>query len=349
MSDQNNLVPGQTQSVPFSTVISMVVGNVRSRLGRSAVTLFGVVLGAAFLMAAGTGDILRAHFAQEEADRLSAATAAVNVLSELGTLDGRTVAVWVEKPSRRTPWILENINKLGDVKLQIYSPNSVLSKTVGNSAGDLAGALAGADALIVCNDGVDDAAPLPAAVNGLPGEVVMDLSGVFDPEALAAQGLRYRHLFGAGALGELEGMPSVKLATGSGRRTWLIVISLLVSGIGIANALLMSVTERFREIGTLKCIGAQNKLVVQMFTIESALQGLFGSALGVVCGWLIALAASAFNIGWGVVWSNLPWPPVIQFAVICLCVGIVVAMVAAIYPAVVATRMVPALALRSEI
>ena len=349
MSDQNNLVPGQTQSVPFSTVISMVVGNVRSRLGRSAVTLFGVVLGAAFLMAAGTGDILRSHFAQEETDRLTAATAAVNVLSELGTLDGRTLAVWVENPSRRTPWILENIKNLGDVKLQIYSPSTVLSEAVGNSAGDLAGALAGADALIVCNDGVDDAAPLPAAVNGLPGAVVMDLSGVFDPESLAAQGLRYRHLFGVAALGELAGMPSVKMAAGSGRRTWLIVISLLVSGIGIANALLMSVTERFREIGTLKCIGAQNKLVVQMFTIESALQGLLGSALGVVCGWLIALAAAAFNIGWGVVWSNLPWPPVIQFSVICLCVGIVVAMVAAIYPAVVATRMVPALALRSEI
>ena len=54
----------------------MATAGVRSRLGRSAVTLFGVVLGTAFLMAAGTADILRSHFANEEHDRVVAATAA---------------------------------------------------------------------------------------------------------------------------------------------------------------------------------------------------------------------------------------------------------------------------------
>jgi len=50
---------------------------------------------------------------------------------------------------------------------------------------------------------------------------------------------------------------------------WLVVLSLLVCLVGIANAMLMSVTERFREIGTMKCMGALDGFIIKLFILES--------------------------------------------------------------------------------
>ncbi|MBD3240450.1 MAG: FtsX-like permease family protein, partial [Chitinivibrionales bacterium] len=60
------------------------------------------------------------------------------------------------------------------------------------------------------------------------------------------------------------------------RSMWIITISLLVTVIGISNAMLMSVTERFREIGTMKCLGALSAFVRFMFLIESGFMGVVG-------------------------------------------------------------------------
>ena len=78
-----------------------------------------------------------------------------------------------------------------------------------------------------------------------------------------------------------------KLAAEEGRarfrNIWIVVISLFVTVIGITNSMLMSVTERFREIGTMKCLGALSAFVRQMFLLESSLVGLVGAvALGLV-------------------------------------------------------------------
>lgn len=61
-------------------------------------------------------------------------------------------------------------------------------------------------------------------------------------------------------------------------------ISLLVGGIGVANTMYTSVIERTKEIGVMKAVGARNKDIVQMFTIESGLIGLGGGAMGVIFG-----------------------------------------------------------------
>ena len=67
-------------SLPLPTVVAMTVRNVRNRLGRSLITLFGVVLGSAFLMAVGTSGLLRGKLANLETLRTDAANAAVKVL-----------------------------------------------------------------------------------------------------------------------------------------------------------------------------------------------------------------------------------------------------------------------------
>ncbi|PIP16567.1 MAG: hypothetical protein COX46_01465, partial [bacterium (Candidatus Ratteibacteria) CG23_combo_of_CG06-09_8_20_14_all_48_7] len=73
------------------------------------------------------------------------------------------------------------------------------------------------------------------------------------------------------------------LATASdslARSIWLVSLSLLVCVVGITNSMLMSVNERSREIGTMKCLGALNRFIMEIFLIESALQGLIGSIAG---------------------------------------------------------------------
>lgn len=60
------------------------------------------------------------------------------------------------------------------------------------------------------------------------------------------------------------------------RENWLMVMSLLVCAVGITNSMLMSVTERFREIGTMKCLGALDVFIVRLFLIETAALGFLG-------------------------------------------------------------------------
>ncbi|MCP3893792.1 MAG: FtsX-like permease family protein, partial [Bacteroides sp.] len=83
----------------------------------------------------------------------------------------------------------------------------------------------------------------------------------------------------------------------SAKQRWIILLSLLVCVVGIVNAQLMSVSERFREIGTMKCLGALDNFIIRIFILEAAIQGLVGSLAGALLGMGAALFINLIRFG----------------------------------------------------
>jgi ABC-type antimicrobial peptide transport system permease subunit len=113
--------------------------------------------------------------------------------------------------------------------------------------------------------------------------------------------------------------------------------------VGVTNSMLMSVTERYREIGTIKCLGASDTFIVKVFFLEAVLLGALGSFGGALIGTLLmSLVMVATTGGPGLA----PMAEVIVFGTV---VGMVMTVLAAIAPAIQAARMPAAAALRMDI
>jgi len=132
------------------------------------------------------------------------------------------------------------------------------------------------------------------------------------------------------------------------RTAWLISLSLLVCMVGISNAMLMSVMERFREIGTMKCLGALDSFILKLFLLESALLGAAGTLTGVIIGLLLTLTLLAKNYG-TIAWKLIPWSSVPLISIGSLIIGIAITAAAALYPAWKAARMEPVAAMRVDV
>jgi len=117
-------------------------------------------------------------------------------------------------------------------------------------------------------------------------------------------------------------------------------VSLLVGGIGIMNIMLVSVTERTREIGVRMAVGARPGDILSQFLAEALVLSIGGGALGIAFG-----LAAAFELA-----ARFHWPMVVQPAVIALSVGFsaLVGIVFGLYPASKASRLDPIDALRFE-
>lgn len=115
-------------------------------------------------------------------------------------------------------------------------------------------------------------------------------------------------------------------------------ISLIVGGIGIMNIMLVSVTERTREIGIRKAVGATNMQVLRQFLIESLFMSLVGGIIGIIIAYGLAL----------LVGTLLEFTPIITVQIIAIAVGIstAVGVIFGIVPAIKAARKDPIEALR---
>ena len=120
----------------------------------------------------------------------------------------------------------------------------------------------------------------------------------------------------------------------------LVGISMLVGGIVLMNTMVVSVAERTREIGIRKAVGANRTAIVWQFLVESATLSVIGGVLGMVIGFLIAAAVSAFSV--------LPYVVNTAIVVLALIVTIMLGLVFGTYPAIKAARLDPVDALRTE-
>ena len=122
-------------------------------------------------------------------------------------------------------------------------------------------------------------------------------------------------------------------------------ISLLVGGIGIMNIMLVSVTERIREIGLRKAVGAKRRDILIQFLVEAATLGLCGGALGVGLGWIIVKIMSSIA-------TNLGFPFAAMLSgyaiVLAVSVAIFIGLITGLYPAIRAARLDPIESLRHE-
>ncbi len=122
-------------------------------------------------------------------------------------------------------------------------------------------------------------------------------------------------------------------------------ISLLVGGIGIMNIMLVSVTERTREIGLRKALGARKRDILIQFLAESSLLSLFGGLIGILFGWLIA-----FIVGRVAVATGNDFTPIVGMDAVLLATlfSAAVGLFFGIYPANRAANLEPVEALRYE-
>ena len=117
-------------------------------------------------------------------------------------------------------------------------------------------------------------------------------------------------------------------------------ISLLVGGIGIMNIMLATVTERTREIGIRRALGAKRRDITLQFLIETAVMSASGGLIGVLLGIAIPPVVARFS---GMPVVIRPWSPILAF-LIAVSIGVVFG----VYPARVRARMDPVEALRAE-
>jgi putative ABC transport system permease protein len=123
-------------------------------------------------------------------------------------------------------------------------------------------------------------------------------------------------------------------------------ISLLVGGIGIMNIMLVSVTERTREIGIRKAVGAKRRHILVQFIVESVVLSLFGGVVGILFGMGLGLGISKVIAQY----TEFPFPSVVSYNSIGLAIAFstAIGLFFGVYPAVRAARLDPVEALRYE-
>ena len=114
-------------------------------------------------------------------------------------------------------------------------------------------------------------------------------------------------------------------------------ISLLVGSIGIMNIMLVSVTERTREIGIRKAVGAKRRDILLQFLVEAAMLSFTGGGIGIIGGWLLSVLISQIDLGG----TTLQAVVSLNIVILAVSVSVFIGLVSGIYPAMRAARLNP--------
>lgn len=350
--------------LPWPVAIRITLRGLKIRLGRSLITMSGVVLGIAFLMSVLTGEALRGGMAQERRTNTEVMRLLKLIEDEIGIFANRKLVLLVAGPvtddhQRR---LLVRMAAKADPKslhvLHLPEPGSgplppEFAAAAFVRAATAADAFADAHLAVLLHANLPDLPPgtFRPLLEAMHQPVLLDCQfGRYDQEALRELHPRAVYSSLTYQKSEEEIAKEARRATqAKARRIWITVVSMLVTVIGISNAMLMSVTERFREIGTMKCLGALSGFVVKLFLIESFLIGLLGSLVGTFVGFLVPFVAYMLSSGVALLFASTPFPALVVAGFESILAGTVLAILAAIYPARVAAKMVPADALRTNV
>ncbi len=346
-------IPSQVR-LPLRVALGVVAQGIRIRLGRSFVTITGVALGVAFLSSMLTNQILRRSVAAEDALRAAESRSYSFLVSETGPLPGRRLgAVLTAAPSAAELRLLQRLKREGVEDLSLFAmngqaapPGLPFESRPASSAEELS---RDAVAVIVVGTGA-----LPAldwdAVRAGTRQKVLALAAERGALPALAEGAAWVPL-----QRPLPHDEAAKLAAAARaerfRGLWIIAISVLVTVIGISNSMLMSVTERFRDIGTMKCLGAEARFIRTLFLLEASFMGVVGGAAGVLLGTAFSLSVTLAVYGPSLSGqaASAGAGALLLAGLAALVAGAVLSVVASLYPAQFAARMVPAAALRSNV
>jgi len=315
-------------ALPLSKAVEIAYKSIRMRLSRSLLVTSGIVLALAFLSSIlatqtlqnGMRDWLGIQLKQRTAMANTITSAANDVRNRIAAA-GPAVKVASDKTSAADSAVFKD--KLG------IDPAAI----------------------------VKDLGQLPAPAEQIAAAMTADSSAVASMQSwLAAERAYAQHRQDFGDAQALEQMMTAKgvpinQADVDADRTqthWLVALALMVAFVGILNAMLMSVTERFREIGTMKCLGALNSFIVKLFLIESLFQGGVGTIVGIGAG--LSLSFLSMIIGYqGYALKNLQGQNMLMGVGFCLIIGVGLTVGGALYPAMQAARMQPIEAMRADV
>lgn len=314
--------------LPMSKAIEIAYKQIRMRLSRSLLVTSGIVLAIAFLIAIQINDAF--------ADGMRGWITASNTSPEFARL----------REERKT---LDA--KLLDEKLALRDAK-VTKPAAGAPAFDVGSVTGGAS----LDEIKAELGELPSDAKTLADGLATDaayrerfVSWLADARASAA--LRQRIDAPKILQAQLadNGVPTraEDIANARMQNRWLLGLALLVAFVGILNAMLMSVTERFREIGTMKCLGALDSFIVKLFVIESLFQGVVGTIIGLIVGVGVSLLINYATYG-GEAFANFQTGRMLGAIGTSALIGIVLTVAGAVWPAWQAARMHPIEAMRVE-
>ncbi len=328
------------------------------RLGRSLVTIMGVVLGIAFLMSILTTQVLKKGVFGEQKARLEIKRMENFLKAEMGHPAGKAIGVVQSgQLSDMEKRFVRHLAGLGVKAFHWHYLDNAARQDIPELTANLGNLLAEAPPK---NLAESNHIVLLMGAGQAPTQLWEDVYAGMTTKRLAmTQAIAERRIPAAihptPLARQLRQDELAKLVAEKRkeqyRNTWIIIISLVVTVIGISNAMLMSVTERFREIGTMKCLGALSAFVRQIFLIESCIIGAIGGIGGSILGSLFTIMVYAFTFGFGLVSTSLAESlgRLLLYLLLACCAGVMLSIVAAIYPANVASKMMPANALRSNV
>lgn len=128
----------------------------------------------------------------------------------------------------------------------------------------------------------------------------------------------------------------------------LVFVALAVSIVGITNAMLIAVYERYREIGTMKCLGASDSHILMLFLVESFIEGTAGGIAGFLVGYLAAILSVVFTTGVNIVFKVNAGNMLFLFSGSTL-ISIILSVGATLYPAWRGAKLTPVEALSHEL